>query len=88
MDTIGSIDKFGERQRNASDNITNQLLHRDPSKQLERILSDMNALKTPVKQIRKERSRLAVVKHKKEEECRHNCSDQWSQLLTLVKLKW
>ncbi|CCD19204.1 hypothetical protein ERJ75_001584200 [Trypanosoma vivax] len=87
MDTIGSVDKFCWRQRNVSDNIASQLLGKDFAKQLEGILSDMNALKTTVKQMRKERSRLALVKQKKEEERRHSCTDLWNQLLTLVKLK-
>ncbi|KAG8342294.1 hypothetical protein TRVL_06877 [Trypanosoma vivax] len=87
MNTIGSVDKFGWRQRNASDNITNQLLGKGFGKRLKSILSDMNVLKTTVKQIRKERSRLALVKRKKEEERQQSCTDLWSQLFTLVKLK-
>ncbi|KAH8610371.1 hypothetical protein ERJ75_001110100 [Trypanosoma vivax] len=88
MDTIGSIDKADERQCNVSDNIASQLLHRNPAKRLKCILSYMNVFKTAVKQIRKEGSGQAVVKHKREEECWHSCTELWSELLTLVKLKW
>ncbi|CCD18674.1 hypothetical protein ERJ75_000862400 [Trypanosoma vivax] len=85
--TIGSIDRFGEGQRNASGNTTSQLLSNGFAKQLEDILSDMNALKVSVREIRKERAQLLAAKRKNEEERRHSCTDLWSQLLTLVRLK-
>ncbi|KAH8619832.1 hypothetical protein ERJ75_000128800 [Trypanosoma vivax] len=88
MDTISSIDKFDERQRDVSENITSKLLHKNPAKRLECVLSRMNLLRAFVKQMRKKRSRLAEVKHKKEEECWHSSTELWGQLLTLVKLKW
>ncbi|KAG8344107.1 hypothetical protein TRVL_05060 [Trypanosoma vivax] len=87
MGTIGSIDKFDERQRDTSGNITNKLLGNKFAKQLEDILSDMNALKVFVREIRKERAQLLAAEQKNEEERRHSCTDLWSQLLTLVRLK-
>ncbi|KAH8610389.1 hypothetical protein ERJ75_001109000 [Trypanosoma vivax] len=87
MGTIGSIDKFDERQHGASDNITNKLLENNFAKQLEDILSDMNALKVSAREIRKARAQLLGAKQKNEEERRHSCTDLWSQLLTLVRLQ-
>ncbi|KAH8617839.1 hypothetical protein ERJ75_000343200 [Trypanosoma vivax] len=85
--TIGSIDTFDERQRGASGNITKKLLGNNFAKQLEDILSGMNALKVSAREIRKERVQLLAAKQKSEEERRHSCTDLWSQLLTLVRLK-
>ncbi|KAH8620340.1 hypothetical protein ERJ75_000080800 [Trypanosoma vivax] len=87
METIGSIDNFDERQRNASGKTTSQLLSNGFAKQLEDILSDMNTLKVLVREIRKERAQLLAAKQKSEEERRHSCTDLWSQLLALVRLK-
>ncbi|CCD18734.1 hypothetical protein, conserved in T. vivax, (fragment) [Trypanosoma vivax Y486] len=85
--TIGTIDRFDERQRGASGNITNKLLGSGFAKQLEDMLDDMNALKVSVREIRKARAQLLVAKQKNEEERRHSCTDLWSQLLTLVRLR-
>ncbi|CCD20485.1 hypothetical protein ERJ75_000412500 [Trypanosoma vivax] len=85
--TIGSIDRFDERQRGASGNITKKLLASVFAKQLEDMLNDMNALKVSVREIRKARAQLLVAKQKNEEERRHGCTDLWSQLLTLVRLR-
>ncbi|CCD18805.1 hypothetical protein, conserved in T. vivax [Trypanosoma vivax Y486] len=87
MGTIGSIDRFDEGQRNASSNTTNKLLGNKFAKQLEVILDDMNALKVSAREIRKERAQLLAARQKNEEERRHSCTDLWSQLLTLVRLK-
>ncbi|CCD20296.1 hypothetical protein, conserved in T. vivax [Trypanosoma vivax Y486] len=87
MDTIGSIDTFDERQHGASGNITNKLLGNGFAKQLEGMLDDMNALRVSAREIRKARAQLLAAKRKNEEERRHSCTDLWSQLLTLVKLK-
>ncbi|KAG8343243.1 hypothetical protein TRVL_05936 [Trypanosoma vivax] len=85
--TIGSIDRFDERQRGASGNITNKLLGSGFVKQLEDMLSYMNALRVSVREIRKARAQLLAAKQKNEEEGRDRCTDLWSQLLTLVRLK-
>ncbi|KAH8616779.1 hypothetical protein ERJ75_000445600 [Trypanosoma vivax] len=87
MDTIGSIDTFDERQHGASGNITNKLLGNGFAKQLEGMLDHMNALRVSAREIRKARAQLLAAKRKNEEERRHSCTDLWSQLLTLVRLK-
>ncbi|KAG8344505.1 hypothetical protein TRVL_04668 [Trypanosoma vivax] len=87
MDTIGSIDRFDERRRGASGNITNKLLGSGFAKQLEDMLDDMSALRVSAREIRKARAQLLAAKRRNEEERRHSCTDLWSQLLTLVRLK-
>ncbi|KAG8341310.1 hypothetical protein TRVL_07859 [Trypanosoma vivax] len=85
--TIGSIDRFDERRRGASGNITNKLLGSGFAKQLEDMLDDMNALRVSAREMGKARAQLLAAKRKNEEERRHSCTDLWSQLLTLVRLK-